>query len=305
MGASAIIDRRDVIPLALARTGGEVEHLGMPVDLDNLLMLGRLHTSHVLGLPSCSRSPKFNGFDLVLNHLAAGIDVSNADAIRVGVGGLLQEASERPAPRVAGLVLAASPATRMDEISKLRAEVQREPMAHRVTQAALVPKLDRVIAVIGHEAEAVGEALNGLELELGHNPKYPVGLSNSLVVRLQVVPDDVDGVLVCLGDIPGVSSQIIDSLLAAFGPDAGREICILTWHGRWGNPVLIGRHFFPELLGLTGDHGARRLLSEHFDAVCKVEVTDETVLVDVDTLSALAKLQELKEVADGNLDESR
>ncbi len=69
-GASAIADRRDVIPAAIEAVGGEIEHFGMPVDPGNLMLIGRLRGQAVLGAPGCARSPKENGFDWVLMRLA-------------------------------------------------------------------------------------------------------------------------------------------------------------------------------------------------------------------------------------------
>lgn len=98
-GASAIADRRDVIPAAVERAGGSVDHLGMPVDPGNLLMLGRLGSVPVLGAPGCARSPKENGFDWVLQRLLADVPVTPADIRRLGAGGLLMEIVSRPQPR--------------------------------------------------------------------------------------------------------------------------------------------------------------------------------------------------------------
>jgi molybdenum cofactor cytidylyltransferase len=101
-GASAITDRRDVIPQAIERAGGRVDHFGMPVDPGNLLLIGRLADTTIVGAPGCARSPKENGFDWVLQRLLAGLDVS-ADEIRgLGVGGLLMEIKSRPQPRLGG-----------------------------------------------------------------------------------------------------------------------------------------------------------------------------------------------------------
>ena len=98
-GASAISDRRDVIPAALECSGGEIEQLGMPVDPGNLLLVGRLwdgeRTVHVLGAPGCARSPKENGFDWVLHRLLAGIEVTSRDIRQMGAGGLLTEIAHR------------------------------------------------------------------------------------------------------------------------------------------------------------------------------------------------------------------
>ena len=98
-GASAITDRRDVIPAALEAAGGTIEHFGMPVDPGNLLLFGSLGDKRVLGAPGCARSPKENGFDWVLHRLLAGIEVSSRDIKRMGAGGLLMEIVSRGQPR--------------------------------------------------------------------------------------------------------------------------------------------------------------------------------------------------------------
>ncbi len=99
-GASAITDRRDVVPVAIELAGGAIEHLGMPVDPGNLLLLGRLKRDGaripVVGAPGCARSAKENGFDFVLRRMLVGLDVTGADLRRMGVGGLLSEIATRP-----------------------------------------------------------------------------------------------------------------------------------------------------------------------------------------------------------------
>ena len=101
-GASAIADRRDVIPVGIERAGGRVDHLGMPVDPGNLLLLGARGDVPVIGAPGCARSPKENGFDWILHRLLANVPVARADIVALGVGGLLMEIVSRPQPRAGG-----------------------------------------------------------------------------------------------------------------------------------------------------------------------------------------------------------
>ena len=101
-GASAIADRRDVIPAAIEAAGGTVEHFGMPVDPGNLLLVGRIDGKPVIGAPGCARSPKENGFDWVLQRLLAGLPVRRRDVVAMGVGGLLMEIVSRGQPRAGG-----------------------------------------------------------------------------------------------------------------------------------------------------------------------------------------------------------
>ena len=84
---------------ASSEAGGKVIHFGMPVDPGNLLLMAELDGKPVLGLPGCAKSPKYNGFDMVLERLAAGLPVGRAEIVRMGAGGLLAEIASRPQPR--------------------------------------------------------------------------------------------------------------------------------------------------------------------------------------------------------------
>jgi len=96
---SATSDRADVAPAALIRSGGKVRRFGMPVDPGNLLFLGELNGRPVIGLPGCARSLALNGADWVLERVAAGLELRDADFAAMGVGGLLKDIAERGEPR--------------------------------------------------------------------------------------------------------------------------------------------------------------------------------------------------------------
>ena len=310
-GASAIVDRRDVVPAGIERAGGVVDHFGMPVDPGNLILLGHAGDTPVLGLPGCARSPKLNGFDWVLQRLMADLPVTPRDVMLMGAGGLLKEIAARPlpraeaveapapevprAPRIAALVLAAGQSRRMGRANKLLSSVDGQPMVVRAVAEAQESKAEPVIAVTGHQRDKVEAALSGLGAGLVHNPDYAAGLSTSLHRGLAAVPDDADGVIVCLGDMPRVSAAVIDRLIAAFNPLEGRAVCVPTWQGKRGNPVLFARRFLPEMQEIAGDVGARHLIGEYPEAVCEVAMDDvrsgDGVLLDVDTPEALAALR--------------
>jgi molybdenum cofactor cytidylyltransferase len=305
--ASAIVDRRDVIPSAITGAGGRVEHFGMPVDPGNLLLLGRIGDVPVLGLPGCARSPKVNGFDWVLQRLLAKIPVGAQDVMRMGAGGLLAEIPSRPlpraeasrppekpalprAPRIAALVLAAGQSRRMGEINKLLVEVDGKPMARRVVEAVASSSAAPVIVVLGHEAARVAASLDGLPVQFVENPDYAGGLSTSLRRGLAALPDDVDGALVCLGDMPRIKRQDIERLIGAFNPVEGRAIVVPTRRGKRGNPVLWGKRLFAEMREVAGDVGARHLIGAYPELVAEVEIKHDGVLLDIDTPQALADL---------------
>jgi molybdenum cofactor cytidylyltransferase len=308
-GASAITDRRDVIPAAIERAGGRVDHFGMPVDPGNLLLLGRLaDNTHVLGLPGCVRSPKVNGFDWVLQRLIADLPVTRFDIMRMGAGGLLKEIPTRPQPRagadematavaprtpkIAAIVLAAGRSSRMGAANKLLTDIDGTPMVRRAVEAATDSSAKPVIVVTGNEQGKVQAALRGSKVTFVHNSRFANGMSTSLQVGLAALPANVDGALVCLGDMPLVNAAALDRLIAAFNPLEGRAICVPTWNGKRGNPVLWDRRFFAAMADIAGDVGAKHLIGEHADLVAEVAMSDDAVLTDIDTPEALAALRQ-------------
>ena len=314
-GASAIVDRRDVIPAAIEAAGGTIDHFGMPVDPGNLLLLGHVRGKPVLGLPGCARSPKVNGFDWVLERLVAGLPMGPTEIMSMGAGGLLAEIPTRglkrveagaapaeptspkhvakvpPGPRIAALLLAAGKSSRMGS-NKMLEEVDGRPMVARTAQRLLASRVRPIVAVLGNMAGEVDAALGKLPVERVTNPNFADGLSTSLKRGLAALPGDVDGVVVCLGDMPLIAGRDIDRLVAAFNPLEGRAIVVPTRRGQRGNPILWSRQFFAEMMALSGDQGARKLLEEHVDLVVEVEMDNDAIFIDIDTPQALAELRD-------------
>jgi molybdenum cofactor cytidylyltransferase len=300
-GASAIADRRDVIPAALEQVGGTIEHFGMPVDPGNLLLIGNTGGVPVIGAPGCARSPKENGFDWILMRLLAGLPVTRSDITGLGVGGLLMEIVTRPQPRtspelegnrnVTAIVLAAGRSTRMGGPNKLLAELGGKKLVRIVTEQALASKASEVIVVTGHQAELVENSLQGLKVKFVRNPDFAGGLASSVKAGIAAVPAGADGAVVCLGDMPLIDAKLIDRLIETFAPDRGNLIAVPVSDGRRGNPVLWSRRFFRELMTLDGDVGARHLIAKHAEAVAEVLVEGSGAFLDIDTPQALEAAQ--------------
>ena len=157
LGASAIVDRRDVVPAAIETAGGTVHRLGLPVDPGNLCLYAAVDGAPVLGLPGSSRSPAASGADRILERIGAGLPLTDREFAGWGAGGLLKEQLGRPSPRaapvdagavavpsaarvrgrVAAVVLAAGQSRRMGRRNKLLEPVAGEPMVRRAVGAAV------------------------------------------------------------------------------------------------------------------------------------------------------------------------
>ena len=308
-GASAVVDREDVCPAAIVRAGGEILHFGMPVDPGNQICLARIREKPALVLPGCARSPKLNGIDFVLTRLFAGIKVTPADVMRMGVGGLLKEMDNRPmprekapatpqtglspraAPRIAAVVLAAGRSRRMAPHNKLLiTDKAGKPMIARVVDNVLSSGARPILVVLGHQSEQIETALAGKPVRFIHAADYAEGLAASLKAGIAAVPEDCAAAVVCLGDMPLVTGRMIDRLLSAYDPEEGRQIVLPTFRGKQGNPMLWDRRFFTEILQISGDSGARFLTGKYAEVLAEIEMGDDAVLRDFDTTDALATL---------------
>ena len=302
LGASAIVDRRDVVPAAIAAAGGRVHRLGLPVDPGNLCLYAHIGPVPVIGLPGSSRSPAASGADLLLRRVGAGLPLTGREFAGWGAGGLLKEQLGRPSPRsapvdaaalaspparvIAVVVLAAGQSRRMGRRNKLLESVAGEPMVRHAVRAAAAAGR-RIVVVTGHEREDVEAALVGFNVAFAHNPDYGAGLSTSLARGVAALPRGVEGAIVCLADMPGVRAEHLERLRDAFDPGAGAAICVATHRGKRGNPILFAARFFPEMCDVEGDVGARHLIGAYADLVREVEMPDDGVLLDIDSPRAL------------------
>lgn len=222
----------------------------------------------------------------------------------MAAGGLLMEIASRPqpretttpidvraVPRIAALVLAAGRSTRMGANNKLTELVDGQPMVRHVVETALAANLTSVRVVTGNKPAEVQHALDGLEVTYTHNPKFADGLSTSLAAGTEALEADIDGVIVLLGDMPLITSDLISKLVAAFNPAENRAICVPVYNGKRGNPILWAARFFSDMTKVQGDTGARHLIGENAEWLTEVEAGDPSIFRDIDTPEALEKLR--------------
>ena len=296
-GASAISDRRDVVPTAVEAAGGTVQRLGLPADPGNLLMTAGIGDMPVIGMPGCARSARLNGFDWVLQLVLAGIAIDEDEIADMAIGGLLMEIASRPLPRkmverrrptnivIGGILLAAGSSRRMGETNKLLVEINGEPMVRHAATAMLEGGIKDLVVVTGHQQEAVRDALDGLTVTFVHNADFAAGQAGSVAVGVGALPDDVSGALIALGDMPFVTADLVAEMIrdhSGLG-DCETRISFPVHEGRRGNPVLWGRGFFEALCGLSGDVGGRAVLAQYPAAVNSIGWHDDSIHRDIDT----------------------
>jgi molybdenum cofactor cytidylyltransferase len=172
--------------------------------------------------------------------------------------------------------------------NKLLELISGEPIVRHVAGVALKSGAAPVIVVTGFEATHIEAQITDLDVVVAHNAAFADGLSSSLKAGWSALPPDCDGALILLGDMPAVEPSVLGALTASFtGHDA---IGVPVHRGRRGNPVLWGRSYFAEMMQLTGDIGAKALITLHAGRVKEVEVGSESIFADIDTPADLAQL---------------
>jgi len=298
-GASAVSDREDVIPASIIDVGGTIDRYGLAVDPGNLLLLAHIGSLTVVGLPGCARSSRYNGLDYVLDRLACRVPITEHWINSLSVGGLMTEIADRPRPRVTiankpevgGLLLAAGTSSRAGALNKLLHPYRGATLVEHAATSLKNSNVTRIVAVTGFEHERLSAMLTSSRIECHHNLAYHSGMASSLAAGVSKLIES-DAIIVCLGDMPHVSTQVINQLIDAFSEHKKHHsLFIPTYHGTPGNPVLISRVFFDTLLTLEGDTGARFLVKEYPDKVHLVNVDCKGIHQDYDTKADLLSLE--------------
>ena len=296
-GASAITDRSDYIPKAILSEGGEIIQYGLAVDPGNLLLIGKVGNTTVIGMPGCARSPKLNGFDWVLQLLMADIPVVKEELADMGAGGLIMEIASRPLPRalaksvnkrekkIMGVILAAGNSTRMGKDNKLLKNIDGSPLIRNIALEITKSDLDSCSIVLGYQSDKVADVVKDLNINLILNPLWKEGQASSLKAALNSLTSSYSDLLIMLGDLPGIKSGHINRIIEEHLSSENRrsKITIPSFKGEKGNPVIWGRSFFHDLSNLEGDVGGRALFGQHPAAINLIEMDESAVVTDNDT----------------------
>ncbi len=189
---------------------------------------------------------------------------------------------------VAAIILAAGRGTRFGEESKLLARFDGKALVRRVAEAAVQSTADPVIVVTGHHAEDVEAELTGLPIQVVYNPLFADGLSTSLKAAFSALPPEARAAIVLLGDMPFISSELIDALVAGWHKRKEPAALVPVLNGQRGNPVVLSRALQAMIEELSGDIGAGSILRGRPD-VQEWPTEDSAVIQDIDTRDELAK----------------
>lgn len=205
----------------------------------------------------------------------------------------------RVSARIGAVILAAGMSSRMGETKQL-IRLGENTLLEQVVEIVRSCRVDEIVLVLGHQAETIKKRVGIKNLKVVINESYQQGMGTSLRTGLAALSSGTNAALIVLADQPFVRAETLDRLIDQY-EQSGAQIAIPIYKGFRGNPVLLGRSVFPEVMALTGDIGCRAIFGNHVEGIVKVLVDDIGILLDLDTKGDVEKLREFRQ---GAADES-
>ena len=198
---------------------------------------------------------------------------------------------------VSAIILAAGESRRMGKENKLLLAVHGRPMIRHVVEAVCAADAGEQIVVLGHEAEQVKAVLSDLPVQFVMNPDYREGMSTSIHAGVKAANDDAIGFMICLSDMPFITSKEYELLLSAYQSlhaSDDKAILVPVYQEQRGNPVLISTAFKPAILSHQGTVGCKSIVKQHPAHVSRIQMPSNSVVRDVDTPASFQAIAEKK-----------
>lgn len=204
----------------------------------------------------------------------------------------MQKDPARARSAVAAILLAAGSSRRFGPENKLLADIDGHPLIFWVASRLTRSRVNDVIVVTGPDRSPIEQVLHGFEVRCVHNPHHQAGMGRSIAVGVARLAPETPGALICAGDMPEISAELIDQLVAAFEQSGSESIVYpVLPDGSQRNPVLWPRRFFFRLAGLEGP-GGKALLAELAAETVAVPVRESRNFLDIDTVEDLVRYRQ-------------
>lgn len=195
----------------------------------------------------------------------------------------------RVGSRTSAIILAAGSSTRMGT-SKQLLPLDGRPLLQHVLDNVRASEVREIIVVLGASAEVIRGEIDAHNARVVINENYREGMGTSLKTGISAVNAEAEAALIILADQPLVRPETINRLISEHVRSKA-QIVIPLYRGFRGNPVLLDRAVFPEVMALSGDIGCRAVFGDHLEGIVKVPVDDVGILLDVDRKSDFEALR--------------
>ena len=197
---------------------------------------------------------------------------------------------------ISAVILAAGESRRMGKQNKLLLPIGGEALLVKLVASVCASDVGQVLVVIGHEAEKIRRELNELPLNFVYNPNFSEGMTTSIKYGVKVVSHECDGLLICLGDMPFINTSEINKLIHAYVKNRIKGeglIVVPVFKRQRGNPVLFSIEFRNDILEHKKESGCKEVIMKNSDSVMEIEMDDEKMLLDVDTMEDYQSVSDL------------
>ena len=189
--------------------------------------------------------------------------------------------------KIKGLVLAAGLSSRCGT-NKLLVKVNGTTIIEKTIAILMSAPVAGISVVLGSSGDEIRKVLAGYPIDFIWNPDYESGMSSSLKTGISEIMQDheAEAVLLMLGDMPLIKSTTVACLIDEYEKNSSL-IIVPCYKGRRGHPVIFDRKMFKAISKITGDHGAREVITSHLDQVLFVDIDDPGIILDLDTKEAI------------------
>ncbi len=186
--------------------------------------------------------------------------------------------------RISCLLLAAGSSRRMGDANKLLLTIAGQSLVKKTAEEVSKFPFEETIAVTGYESNLVAQEIASEDVRVIKNALFETGMHSSIRAGLNALTEPFDGFMICLSDQPFFDVTVIEVLAKRFSQLSGPRIVYPVVKSEKGHPVIISRHFVPEILAeADGDHGCNYLFKRHPEALYPLDFDNDFVLLDVDT----------------------
>ena len=198
-----------------------------------------------------------------------------------------------PAKNIGAVVLMAGQSNRMGDENKLLLKLGKQTIASHCLSNLKQAGIEKILVVTGYQSDALHQEIEAYGVESIHNDRYPEGMGTSISLAFgHPTVSDWTGALVVLGDMPLIEVSTLERLHSE-SLAYPNQIIVPTINQRRGQPVIFPSSFFDRLQQCKGDVGGKWILQTHPNRVHNVDVSDQGVLLDVDSSESLETVRKL------------
>ena len=194
---------------------------------------------------------------------------------------------EKSINRIDCFILAAGMSRRMGNENKLLKKVNKNTILNQTLINHIESKINNINLILGHQKDIVLKYIDQNKIFIIENNNFKSGMLSSILKINENISDNTSGILISLADMPFVTSEDINKLIKIFNENDQKIICIPENKGKLGNPLLLPKKIYKDLIKdiskLSNDRGLKKLILDKKYNYIKVSLS-EGVTKDFDTI---------------------